>query len=226
MRALAAYCRTLPGATEDVKWGEDLVFSVGGKMFCIFSIEGGRLARLSVKVDDHRFLEYTDRPQFIPAPYLARAHWVSVVERKGLGLAELKALIARSHALVLAKLPRKARESLVARSDEAGDATRGGTRGAGRVRRAAAPKPGRFTTLLFKWSGPSAWHFATVPERFAPPATHAWGRTPVEATVDGHTWSTSVWRGKDGRVLLAVPAKVRGAKQHGDEVTVEIRARR
>ena len=76
MRSLAAHCRTLPGVTEDVKWGDNLVFSVGSKMFCIFSMEGRTLARFSVRVDDHRFLEYTDRPQFIPAPYLAWAHWV------------------------------------------------------------------------------------------------------------------------------------------------------
>jgi hypothetical protein len=43
------------------------------------------------------------------------------------------------------------------------------------------------------------------------------------ATVDGTTWATSVWRGKDGRTLLAVPAKVRGRKGDGDEVAVEIR---
>lgn len=89
----------------------------------------------------------------------------------------------------------------------------------------APPKRRRFTAVLFRWSGPSAWHFATVPERFAPRVTHAWGRTPVRATVDGYTWDTSVWRGKDGRVLLAVPLKARGAKQHGDKVTVEIAPR-
>jgi predicted DNA-binding protein (MmcQ/YjbR family) len=114
MRALAAYCRTLPGVTEDVKWGNDLVFSVGKKMFCVFSIEGRTLARLSFKVDDHRFLEYTDRPQFIPAPYMARAHWVSVVDAKGLTTPALKAMIERSHELVVAKLPKKTQAALAA----------------------------------------------------------------------------------------------------------------
>jgi hypothetical protein len=41
-----------------------------------------------------------------------------------------------------------------------------------------------------------------VPERYAPSVTEGWGRTPVEATVDGTTWSTSVWREKSGRTLL------------------------
>ena len=41
------------------------------------------------------------------------------------------------------------------------------------------------------------------------------------ATVDGRQWKTSVWREKSGRVLLPVPAKVRGTKGDGD--TVEVR---
>jgi hypothetical protein len=45
----------------------------------------------------------------------------------------------------------------------------------------------------------------------------------VIATVDGVTWTTSVWRGKDGRTLLAVPARVRGEKGDGDRVRVELR---
>ena len=61
-----------------------------------------------------------------------------------------------------------------------------------------------------------------VPEEIAPRATHAWGRTPVRATVDGVSWETSVWRGRSGRTLLAVPKRVRGSKGHGDRVRVRI----
>ncbi len=82
---------------------------------------------------------------------------------------------------------------------------------------------GRFTATLFRYPGKGGWHFAPVPERLAPNVTHGWGRTPVVATVDGHTWSTSVWRGKDGRTLLAVPKALRGAKGDGDRVQVELR---
>jgi hypothetical protein len=79
-----------------------------------------------------------------------------------------------------------------------------------------------FRSKLFKWSGAGAWHFATVPKKYAPPVTEAWGRTPVVATVDGHQWKTSVWRGKDNRCLLAVPKKVRGTKGDGDYVKVRL----
>lgn len=82
---------------------------------------------------------------------------------------------------------------------------------------------GTFTATLFRYPGKGGWHFALVPEHLSPPVTHGWGRTPVEAIVDGMAWSTSVWRGKDGRTLLAVPAKVRGIKGAGDHVTVTLR---
>lgn len=62
-----------------------------------------------------------------------------------------------------------------------------------------------------------------MPEKSAPPVTHGWGRTPVEATVNGMTWATNVWRGKDGRTLLAIPVKVRGTKGDGDRVKVLLR---
>lgn len=80
----------------------------------------------------------------------------------------------------------------------------------------------RFKSKLFKWPGPGGWHFAPVPEKHAPLATHAWGRTPVLAIVDGHEWKTSVWRDKSGRTLLAVPKRVRGEKTDGDTVSVEL----
>lgn len=81
---------------------------------------------------------------------------------------------------------------------------------------------GSFTGKLWRYPGPGGWHFVAVPDELAPPVTHAWGRTPVHATVDGHAWETSVWRGKDGRTLLAVPKKVRGGKGDGDAVDVRV----
>ena len=37
--SLRKYCATLPGATRDVKWGADEVYSVGGKMFAVFCVD-------------------------------------------------------------------------------------------------------------------------------------------------------------------------------------------
>lgn len=33
------FCRSLPGVAEDVKWGNDLCFTIGGKMFCVICLE-------------------------------------------------------------------------------------------------------------------------------------------------------------------------------------------
>jgi hypothetical protein len=79
-----------------------------------------------------------------------------------------------------------------------------------------------FTAKLWRYPGKGGWHFVTLPEKYAPPVTHGWGRTPVVATVDGHEWKTSVWRDKKKRSLLAVPKSVRGDKGDGDTVKVRL----
>jgi predicted DNA-binding protein (MmcQ/YjbR family) len=62
---------------------------------------------ISFKVDEDRFLELTDRPGIIPAPYLARAKWVYVEDLKSISDAEAAELLKRSYELVFAKLTKK-----------------------------------------------------------------------------------------------------------------------
>ncbi len=102
----------LPSATEDIKWGADLVYSVGAKMFCVFLLDGGHARSCAFKVDDDRFLELTGVRGVIPAPYLARAKWVQVQSGHALGNAALNALVRRSHALVLSRLTKKLQREL------------------------------------------------------------------------------------------------------------------
>ncbi|WP_119717753.1 MmcQ/YjbR family DNA-binding protein [Cognatilysobacter tabacisoli] len=101
-----------PGVESGMKWDDDLVFTVAGKMFCVLCVQGPQAGRLSFKVDDARFLELTDRPGFVPAPYLARAHWVLVEAPERLPEGELDALLSRSYELVRAKLTKKAQREL------------------------------------------------------------------------------------------------------------------
>jgi predicted DNA-binding protein (MmcQ/YjbR family) len=101
-----ALCRSFPGATEDTKWGADLVFSVGQKMFAVTELDD-KAKGVSFKVDDDRFLELTDRPGIIPAPYLARAKWVYIEDLKSISDAEASELLKRSYELVFAKLTKK-----------------------------------------------------------------------------------------------------------------------
>lgn len=79
-----------------------------------------------------------------------------------------------------------------------------------------------FSATLFRIPGKGGWTFVEVPPRHAPPVQHGWGRTSVVATVDGHQWSTSVWRERSGRTLLPVPKAARGEKGHGDRVRVQL----
>ena len=110
--AAKALCRSFPGTVEDVKWGADLVFSVGEKMYACMPNEA--TDTIGFKVEDERFLELTDRPGIIPAPYLARAKWIKVVEAKALSDAEAAALLRRSYELVFAKLTRKLQREIEA----------------------------------------------------------------------------------------------------------------
>jgi hypothetical protein len=80
---------------------------------------------------------------------------------------------------------------------------------------------GPFLTTLVRHPGKGGWTFAVIPPSLAPPVTRGWGRTPVQAIVDGHTWATSLWRDRKRKgALLAVPKHVRGSKGGGDTVTV------
>lgn len=101
-----------PGVSSAVKWEDDLVFSVAGKMFCALCIRGAEKGKLSFKVEPERFLEFTDRPGFRPAPYLARAHWVTLDDPRVVPRAELEALLRRAYELVRAKLPKKTQREL------------------------------------------------------------------------------------------------------------------
>lgn len=84
------------------------------------------------------------------------------------------------------------------------------------------PYEAEFAATLWLY-GPGGWHWVTVPEAYAPSVVYAFGRTPVDAVVDGHAWKTSVWREKSGRTVLAVPRAARGDKRGGDEVRVRLR---
>jgi predicted DNA-binding protein (MmcQ/YjbR family) len=111
-KQLEQLCARWPGVTRDIKWGGDLVFSVGGKMFVVTPADGAEGGRMSFKVEDERFLELTDQPGIIPAPYMARAHWISVIEPRRFATSELEAFIRQAYTLVRAKLTKKMQAEL------------------------------------------------------------------------------------------------------------------
>ncbi|HKP29613.1 MAG TPA: MmcQ/YjbR family DNA-binding protein [Gemmatimonadales bacterium] len=93
--------------TEDVKWGNDLVFSIGGRMFCVFDNTGG--TKFSFKATPAMFAILTKKEGIIPAPYVARYHWIMLEGPKALPTAQIEELIRESYHLVSLGLPAKVR---------------------------------------------------------------------------------------------------------------------
>ena len=108
---LRTMCAALPGATEQIQWGKDRVFKVGGKMFACSGTDKG--SRYSFKVENERFLELTSLEGVSPAPYLARAKWVQIDPANCvLPDAQLRQLLERSYELVFARLTKKAQREI------------------------------------------------------------------------------------------------------------------
>jgi predicted DNA-binding protein (MmcQ/YjbR family) len=108
---LRELCLSFPGGTEQIQWGCDLLFKVGGKMFAVTPLEPAPVC-LSFKASPETFAELTERPNIIPAPYLARAQWVALETKDALPAEELARLLRESYEMVFAKLPRKTRDAL------------------------------------------------------------------------------------------------------------------
>jgi len=104
-------CLAQRGATEVIQWGDALVFKVAGKMFAMMNLEPAPTA-LCFKCTSEEFADLSERPGCVPAPYLARAEWIALETLDALPAREIEQLLRRSYALVVAKLPKKAREAL------------------------------------------------------------------------------------------------------------------
>ena len=104
-------CLSFPQTTEQIQWGDDLVFKVAGKIHAITVLHPAKIW-LCFKVSPENFAELTERPGIIPAPYLARAKWVALETKDALPADELAQLLRESYDMVVAKLPRKVREAL------------------------------------------------------------------------------------------------------------------
>jgi predicted DNA-binding protein (MmcQ/YjbR family) len=106
------YCLSLPHVTEHVQWGDHLVFKIGGKCFAITGFDPKGHA-MSLKASPEEFAELIERQGIVPAPYLARAHWVALETLDAIPRAELKELLKRGYDQVLAKLPKKTQAGLL-----------------------------------------------------------------------------------------------------------------
>lgn len=87
-----------------------------------------------------------------------------------------------------------------------------------------------FTATVIYWRGPAPFFYARIPDgpcaeisRIRKSVTYGWGVIPVEATINGVTFTTSLFP-KDGTYLLPLKAAVRQriGVTADDEVEVEM----
>ena len=112
IESLRTFCLSLPHTDEKVQWGNDLLFRIGGKIFAVTVLEPGHGVALSFKCTPEKYMELIERPGIIPAPYMARNHWVALEHFDALPDRELKPLLTNSYQMVLEKLPKKLRAEL------------------------------------------------------------------------------------------------------------------
>jgi predicted DNA-binding protein (MmcQ/YjbR family) len=134
------YCMSLPHAIEKLQWGECLVFKIAGKMFAVLNLDPRHPPTVSFKCAPEKFYELTEIPGIIPAPYLARSHWVAVEQMSALRWPELQDLLGVSYQLVLAKLPRRVRAELDAAEPRTAHRSKPAARKASSARRGSTAR--------------------------------------------------------------------------------------
>jgi predicted DNA-binding protein (MmcQ/YjbR family) len=117
---LRAYLLTLPQVVETMQWGANLVFwtgdkAIGGKMFALVNLEdpGSERRRVvhhslmmySAGLD--RYSELLEIEGIVPAPYMAKNHWVAVERWDVFTTAEWHRELRAAYDITFAKLPKK-----------------------------------------------------------------------------------------------------------------------
>ncbi|HUK46542.1 MAG TPA: MmcQ/YjbR family DNA-binding protein [Terriglobales bacterium] len=101
--SIRALCLSLPNATENLQWGEELCFKVGGKIFAMVGLASTPQS-LIFKCDPERFAELTEREGISPAPYVGRYKWVMLESLDVVPGLELEELIRGSYSMVAVKV--------------------------------------------------------------------------------------------------------------------------
>ena len=110
IEALRAICMSFPAVTEEIQWEDHLLFKVGGKMFCIGSLDGSKIA--SFKAADEAFEELITQPGYKPASHLARAKWVQIDGTQVQNPEVWKEHLSSAYWIVRRKLPKKVQATL------------------------------------------------------------------------------------------------------------------
>lgn len=108
---LLSFCENLPKATPEIKLGDHLTFTIGGKVFLFIGQESVPVG-CSFKCMPEDFEALCEREGFKQAAYLARNQWVYCADIGLLTAEDADRYIRRSYELIRAKLPKKWREDV------------------------------------------------------------------------------------------------------------------
>jgi predicted DNA-binding protein (MmcQ/YjbR family) len=111
-----AYLLSLPFVEETLQWDHFVYWvmdkAVGGKMFAVLVPEQGERHVMSFAVPLDRFNDLLETEGVIPAPYLARAHWVALERWDVFTERELHEHMKAAYERVEAKLPTRVQRTL------------------------------------------------------------------------------------------------------------------
>lgn len=107
--AVRKFCLGFPHATENLQWGDDLCFKIGGKIFAIVGLDSAP-QKICFKCDPETFAELTEREGIVPAPYVGRYKWVLLERLDAVTDSELRSLIEQSYEMVAVKAKRPTRK--------------------------------------------------------------------------------------------------------------------
>jgi predicted DNA-binding protein (MmcQ/YjbR family) len=119
VESIRRFCLSFPHATENLQWGDDLCFKVGGKIFALLSLSSVP-QRLMFKCTPETFTELVEHEDIIPAPYVGRYKWVSFERLDVLPWIELKDLIDQSYRMVASKAKIRAANAIKPKSVKRG----------------------------------------------------------------------------------------------------------
>lgn len=110
-------CMSLPHVAETINWGHHLVYwagdrDIGGKMFAMTDLDGSGFGVLWFHCGAERFHELLEIEGISASPYLAKAHWVTVERWDVLRAKQFEEELARAHALIFEKLPKRVKTVL------------------------------------------------------------------------------------------------------------------
>lgn len=118
------YCLSFPEATENLQWGDDLCFKIGGKIFVTLALTAVP-QKVCFKCTPDIFAELIEREDIHPAPYVGRYKWVILDHLDALPRNEMKDLIRQSYEMVRANVPKKRRKIQKASSKKRASRRRG-----------------------------------------------------------------------------------------------------